>query len=67
MAGQEAEYIKVSEETRSREIAETMKEYFSNFSLEREESLKIEEPKGSKGTRRVKITLCYVNRTMALT
>lgn len=55
MAGQEAEYIEVREEIRSREIAESMKEYFSNFSLERKESLTIKEPKGNKGTRRVKI------------
>lgn len=39
-----------------------MKGYFSNFSLERKELLKEKEPKESKGTRRVKIVLCHVNR-----
>lgn len=43
MAVQEAKYIDVRGETRSREIAEAMKEYFSNFSLKRNESLKIKE------------------------
>lgn len=39
-----------------------MKECFSNFSLERKELLKEKEPKESKGTRRVRIVLCHVNR-----
>lgn len=61
---QVAEYIDLKGENRSREIPQVMKQYFSNFSSERKELLKEKEPKESKGTRRVKIVLCHVNRKM---
>lgn len=61
MTDQVAEYIEVRGETRSREIAKVVKEYFSKFSLERKKIVE-KEPKGSMGTRRVKIVLCHVNR-----
>lgn len=45
-------------------MTEAMKEYFSNSSLERKGLLKVKEPKGSKGTRKIKIVLCHVNKNM---
>lgn len=59
---QEVEYIDVRGESGPMEKTEAMQAYFSNFSVERRELIKEKVSERSKGTRRIKVVLCPVNR-----
>lgn len=59
---QEVEYIDVRGKSGPMEKTEAMKAYFSNFSVERRELIKEKVSERSKGTRRIKVVLCPVNR-----
>ena len=59
---QEVKCIEVRGEPGPMEKTEAMKAYFSNFSVERRELIKEKLSERSKGTRRIKVVLCPVNR-----
>ena len=62
MVDQEVKYIEVRGESGPMEKTEALEAYFSSFSVVRRELIKEKISERSKGTRRIKVVLCPVNK-----